>query len=439
MNPLLPSVCPHRNRRSSRGNAFSPLSTVLLFVSLVACGDGAGVGVTPESSRDETWRADLAFLIERMESEHPDLYHSITRAEFSEAHRQLRLRIPTLTDAELFVEFLRLVALPARERDGHMALSYFSGTGNRIVPLQFYRFEDGVFVVRAKPTLQHLVGRRLVGIGDHELDQVDALIDPLIPRDNPQSLIGFRNLTYLAPDILAVLGIVEDARSPSYQLESAGGSVESVDVLSVAPDQYGMEFSYNLPTRGVAPLYLTQRDAAFWMTLLDGGRTLYLRLNEVRANSGSEDLVSFGRRVGAALDDGRVDRVILDLRQNNGGNNQLIDHILDFLSDERINSLVVFTDRNTFSAAGNLVAELEAETDAVFAGVSPGGSGSQFGDAERYTLPHSGLTVFIPTKRWVFGRPGFQPIQQPMDVTIEPTAADFFAGRDPVLAQYIGS
>ena len=105
---------------------------------------------------------------------------------------------------------------------------------------------------------------------------------------------------------------------------------------------------------------------------------------------GSEDLDEFGQRALALMDGGGIERVILDLRQNNGGNNQLIPGILDFLADDRINQagrLFVFTDRNTFSAAGNLVAAIGSETSAQFVGVSPGGSGSQYGDAERVDLP----------------------------------------------------
>lgn len=92
----------------------------------------------------------------------------------------------------------------------------------------------------------------------------------------------------------------------------------------------------------------------------------------------------------------------------------------------------------TFSAAGNLVAALGAETSAVFAGVSPGGSGSQFGDAIRIDLPYSGIAAFVPTRHSVFGDPGSQHVLHPMDVVIEPLGSDFFGGLDPVLEHYAG-
>ncbi len=410
--------------------------TCMMIVLLVGCGDGS-VSSEPEAPRDAQWREDITYLIDRMHDMHPDLYHTVEQSVFEEAGRRLLSEISLLTDDQLFVELLRLVALPATERDGHTAISFFEGTGFKIVPVQFFRFMDGVFVVDASPTMAHLVGKKLVGIGDFTLEEVNHLIDPLIPRDNEHSLIGFRNLVYITPAILKVLGIVADADTPRYQFED-----ESEFLPAVLPGQYGLESIYNLPTPSNPPLYLRRRNENFWLQHLQADGILYLRLNAVQPTSGSEDLAAFGERALSIIDSGGIDRVIIDLRQNSGGNNQLIAGILDFLSDPRINQddrLLVFTDRNTFSAAGNLVAAIDAATKAQFVGVSPGGSGSQFGDVERVDLPNSRIAVFIPTRHWIFGDTAFQPLMQPMDEIVEPTARAFLAGEDPLLDRYTGN
>lgn len=417
-------------------------SKVLFFVLLCLMGcSGSTSPLDPNLPVETQWQADLAFLVDRLEGTHPDLYHSVGRADFEAARERLNERIPSLQDDEVFVELLRLLALVGSERDGHMALSYFEGTGFGILPLQFYRFADGVFVVDAQPEYAHLVGQRLTGIGGRSLAEVDALIDPLISRDNQSSLEGYRNLTYATPAILAVLEIVNDRDAPTYDFTSEAGETSEV-VRPVPPNQYGLESIHQIPTPSNPPLYLTRRAETFWLEHLVEERVVYLRLNEVRPTSGSEDLAAFGNRVLGIVNAGDVERVIVDLRQNLGGNNQLIGSILSFLGDPRIDregGLIVFTDRHTFSAAGNLVAAIGAETSAIFAGVSPGGSGSQYGDVERFDLPYSGLAAFIPTRHWVFGDPSSQGVQHPMDVTIEPEATDFFQGRDPVLEHYTGA
>ena len=431
-----PCVPARTNGRAPRRRLCSRrlLLTVLLAPIAGGCGDD-GSGVGPDLTRDEEWQGDLAFLVDRLEEVHPDMYHTVDPAVFEAARSRLHDEIPLLGDAEVLVEMLRLLTLVAQQRDGHLALGYFEHPAQRIVPLQLYRFRDGVFVVDGHAQYEHLIGKRLVGIGSLSLDAVDRLIDPLIPRDNESSLIGYRNLMYVSAGLLAAAGIVPDAAAPEYRFSGPGG--EEVETIPpVDPSAYGLESLFKLPTPAAPPLYLTRRDETFWLEHLAAEGVLYVRLNQVRPTSGSEDLTAFGQRVLDAVDAGGVERVVFDLRQNDGGNNQLIGSILDVLGDARIDQpgrLYVFTDRVTFSAAGNLVAAIADETSATFVGVSPGGSGSQYGDSERFDLPNSGVPAFIPTRHWVFGDPSFQPLLHPMDVTIDPMSADYFEDRDPVL------
>ena len=43
--------------------------------------------------------------------------------------------------------------------------------------------------------------------------------------------------------------------------------------------------------------------------------------------------------------------------------------------------------------------------------------------------------MHVATSYQEFGPPGDARLETPVDVRVEPTAADFFAGRDPVLAR----
>ena len=68
-------------------------------------------------------------------------------------------------------------------------------------------------------------------------------------------------------------------------------------------------------------------------------------------------------------------------------------------------------------------------------GEPSGGSPNQWGDSSRIDLPFAGLTAYsarsyVEVVPAAGGRLATEP-----DVRVEPTAADFFAGRDPVLAR----
>ncbi len=97
--------------------------------------------------------------------------------------------------------------------------------------------------------------------------------------------------------------------------------------------------------------------------------------------------------------------------------------------------LVVLTGRSTFSAAGNFVADVDRGTSARIVGEPAGGAPSQWGDSTAIALERAGITVHVATSYWEFGPPGDTRLETPVDVRVEPTAADFFAGRDPVLAR----
>ena len=112
-----------------------------------------------------------------------------------------------------------------------------------------------------------------------------------------------------------------------------------------------------------------------------------------------------------------MERVVVDLRHNGGGNNVTYRHFLSVLQDpliDRPGRLVLLTGRLTFSAAANFATELEQTTGAWFAGEAMGGSPNLYGDVRETHLVNSGQSVFVATRYWQKSTP-----DDPR-VTIEP-------------------
>src|SRR5262249_61485853 len=98
--------------------------------------------------------------------------------------------------------------------------------------------------------------------------------------------------------------------------------------------------------------------------------------------------------------------------------------------------IVVLAGRKTFSAAANFLGDLEKATRYLLVGEDSGGAPNLYGDVQPVDLPATGLRVEVATTWWVKSRVGagdprvsFHP-----DVVVPPTAAAWFAGRDPALA-----
>jgi len=95
--------------------------------------------------------------------------------------------------------------------------------------------------------------------------------------------------------------------------------------------------------------------------------------------------------------------------------------------------LFVLTGRNTFSAAQNFVNEMEKHTNVLFAGEPTGARPNHYGDPVPVKLPNSGIEIRVSTLFWQDAHPADDRKATAPQLSVEPTAADYIAGRDPAL------
>ena len=76
-------------------------------------------------------------------------------------------------------------------------------------------------------------------------------------------------------------------------------------------------------------LHRQRRAENYWSTLLEDSRTLYVQYN--RCQQGAEPFGAFAERVLRQLDEGRADRLVVDLRHNVGGNSEVDDPLMEGL------------------------------------------------------------------------------------------------------------
>lgn len=172
----------------------------------------------------------------------------------------------------------------------------------------------------------------------------------------------------------------------------------------------------------------------YWFQYLPEDKTIYLKYNSCREMS--------GRPFGDATDEllrlageKQVEKLVIDLRHNGGGNSGIMDPFIDRLASwpalNQRGRLFVITGRQTFSSAILNAVALKKKTAALFAGEPTGGKPDHYGEVQMLELPRTKLSASYSTKYFRVtgdGRPSFLP-----DFTIEPSAADYLANRDPVL------
>jgi hypothetical protein len=373
---------------------------------------------------------DLDQLLSALDDVHPNAWHSISREDFVEALDAYEAALPELTPDEAVVELMRVVALLSRDgRDGHQFAVPQPGAEASALPLTVYEFEDGVTITAAAAPHEGLVGGMIRAIDGTPIEDVLAAIEPLVPRDGPATVPAFRPIFLPRTEVLRGLGFIGDG---AVELTIEHDGLERDERIEpIAFDAYqaflGSRAMHQLPASDRSR-YLTDPEPLTIEELGDG--VLYIRYRNVVAPSvdDARDLV----------EGGSVRRLVLDLRQNPGGDNTtygpLFELVRDF-AEAHPGELRVLIDRVTFSAASNLSTEIEGRTDAVFIG-EPMGGGLNFWDDVNFVrldaLPVP-MQVGVSTRYWEFAAPDDPRLTIEPDIAIPASAEHFLAGGDPVL------
>jgi hypothetical protein len=138
----------------------------------------------------------------------------------------------------------------------------------------------------------------------------------------------------------------------------------------------------------------------------------------------------------AQLAAGGVERIVLDLRHNPGGDNTLYAGLLALLDDADAAGLPLYVvmGRATFSAAGNLLTDLEQETDAILVGEDSGNSPNQYGNSIPTELSHSGLVFRVAPQYIIASDVDDSRVTIRPDLPAPLSSADYFGDRDPAMA-----
>jgi hypothetical protein len=403
-------------------------------------------GPSPTADRDAGWRSDLSMLVPAMAAIHPNLAHSISRAALDGAAADLAATIPTATNDELMVGVLRIVAMVSSKGcDAHTGAFIWS-TGTYPVdslPLRLWLFPgesgDSLVIVDALPPYQDLVGATIEMIDGIAQAEARQRLDPIIPRDNDQTIRLLAPRYLLIPQVLRGLGIAGEG-PVSLALTTRTGEAKTVGVEPIPMPDYNAwagPYGLHLPADPEVP-YLSRIDDALWWTRLADAETLYVQWNRV-------DRVPV-----RTLDDLRdelhkadVARVVLDVRHNFGGEVSAVDPMLDHFTDPAIDQpgrLFAITGRNTFSAASLFVARLDAETDATIVGEPMGGCPTAYGDSSDVILPFSGIVVSVAGMLEVGVSADDPRLTIEPDVAVSLTVDDWASGSDPapgIVATYV--
>lgn len=400
---------------------------------------------TVDKAEAERWRADLRVMAAEMPQRHKNLFHTMTRAQFESAVNRLDERIPTLARHQIIIEMARIVAMVG---DGHTSIAPTRDPkiGFHTYPLKLYLFKDGLFVRAARREQAALIGWRVVRIGNASAEQAYDAVRELIGRDNEMDVKFFAPLLLTMPEVLHALKLTAEIDKATFVFESKGQQ-RAVELRPFGPAEMlppDTDVSW-MPKDGwvdarddarlASPLWLKDPQNKFWFEYLPDSRTVYLQFNQV-GDKEDETVEAFASRLFAFVEANPVDRFILDLRLNRGGNGALnrplLLGIIKSLKIDQRGKLFAIVGRSTWSAAQFLVNELEKYTSAIFVGEPTGGKVNSYGDSSKIILPNSGITVRVSTLWWQGDERDDRQWTAPL-IAADLTFEDYRRNNDPAL------
>lgn len=412
---------------------FASLRSDPEFLEIVGRADTTGW------SRDYGWRRDIDFLRAEVSRLAAEYRNNPLPPEFERRYEELRRNVPALSDDEIYVGMNRMLAVL---RQGHTIVRALNGTRPtyRGLPLQLWAFPEGIFIVGADERHQHLIGSRLVSIEGTAAAEALRRVNEIQSVDGDNEYLDAGIQTLRDAHHLVGLGIAESADSVAVTVQPPGGPRRTITVGTVGTAPWWAPHRLQ-PLPGITtPLYLSDLTQHHWHQGLPEHDALYVQLNQL-SDEREETLVEYALRLRSVLAETMPRNVILDMRHNDGGSTNLYPEFLrtmvgfSLLPGRRVYVLI---GRNTYSAAGNLITELEQLADAVFVGEASSECCTLYADPSAFRLPYSNLWGRLATRRSTLSRIGddFRREMHP-HAPVLLTAKDYFAGRDPVMETVI--
>src|ERR1700730_72430 len=409
------------------------------------------------------WREDLQFAVDtflaRDRSFSPE-----ARQRFRDVIAELQKTVDGKSDEQIMVELAKAVALA---KNAHTRLYLLRNRSElRRNPIRVWWFAEGLYVVRATPEYSELLGAKISRIGGRSVTQVKQSVDPLFAGNTSwRTYMSAYSMT--SPDVLIGLGLIGADGKVEIELRNHCGKngrrrleplplrrsdqpTESVwDLCPTRPRDDGSWVSALSVDAARLPLYLQNTERQYWSRYLAQGRLFYIQFNRAGNAPTGESLAEFGKRVLAELQSAAVNKIVVDLRFNTGGDlsigRSFIEQLAAFAKEHKARVYVI-TGRATFSAGLFHVLQLRQEANAFLVGEPVGDELDFWSEGGNVLTPNSRLSLHYADRFHSMSsieRPEFrQYLVTDTDLSVTNSTPDiigkmsaraYFAGRDPAL------
>ena len=356
--------------------------------------------------------------------------------DYDKLYKKLYIKIEKQMAVQEFFFIAKEAMMPFH--DGHTSVSYMAGSNSNIkmIPLKFVWLKDGMIISESTDLLKK--GDKILSIGNKEPEQILKEMKKIIPAENDE-WVKFSSQNLLLNSIyLNKLGLISK-NCVSAKIEHMSGSIETI----------------NLPLTSISNNSFQNIKPYSYEIRKDNGIALF-HLNECLDDEGYRKMLNdFFNEVQSSS----IKKVAVDLRQNGGGNSEVMD---DFLMHIKIDHYIGYTDRrisqispeikvhhdssnlykgkiyvltssNTFSSANWFAVIFKYNKIGTIIGEPTGNAPSHYGYPVSFTLPNSKLLASISKNDWL--SPYLDDSKNALDpnIYIPLTRNNVVSGNDPCI------
>ncbi len=398
------------------------MNTLHLSFLLFAMGCNTTV-YSQDSLSDKELISDANLYRNTISTKHINPFLKITRDEFDQRIDVLISTTPFIDKDRFTVELFKINSFIEDEHTILFPEFEFE------IPFRFELFDEGMTIIASDSINQKYLLHRIISIENTPWNKIDSLYRTIIKRDNPFYFYFFETFYFHNPELLKGLGVIQDAAIMQFQLLSPAGDtittiIHSRNRSQLKPLQYASQFKN---------LLAYSNDRNYWYVYDEKRKLIYFKYKTCSEDK-NESFMTFNKKLFQKIEEVKPEKIILDLRQNSGGNSGILSPFIKSIKKSELNNserFFVLIGRKVMSSSLMNAVALKKSTNATFLGEPTGGNINHFGELKSFTLPNSKTIVTYSTKYWENWKSqhgSFKP-----DIETTNSLADFLKSYDSAL------
>lgn len=350
------------------------------------------------------WDYEIDLLARELAEVHPDLFFHTDSAWYFQEMNKVAASAP---GHSIFQVSVRLQQVLAAMGDAQTQINYhFLIDKSRILPLDCYWFEEGIYILKTDRLYEQVLGKKLVAIKRIPIEVVIDSLSTLLVIDSQSVLKNSipRMLTWF--QVLEYFGFTTE-NSLSITVSNASGLEEEV-VIDV-PYELGEMLAVEPSSM---PLGWQDQNTFFWDRYFENEHLYYIQYNRCWSREAEEDYGSgasalfmpsfneFEKQVFPVIKKQKIDKLVFDMRFNKGGHasqgTEFIKKICKSLPRDH-GAVYVLVGRTTCAEAIINTVDFMRYTKVFLVGEETCGKPNYFGEVKRFVPPESRLIVNHPT------------------------------------------